>query len=207
LKPKRLHGLVAAIARLIRSATFGRMLQAAGDRLDLRELVEVVDMHDRPGRQRALEHLRRLVRPVEVDLVGAKAEAQRLVVLELRDHLGEGALALEDATDRVEVVGLVRPRQAHPRVAERQEVVELAVAPDDLLLGEDEERRAVGGDQRVDGDAVDARHRLDRLRAGELVHHPELVADDRRALIERPGRGLRVVVAHCSSGARASACR
>ena len=177
----------------------GRDPELLGDLLGERELVEVIEVDDDPGRERLLERRTRLVGPVEVDLVGRDAVAQGLVEFELRHDLGQGALAVHQSTDRVEVVGLVGPSQPSVGHPQAQDLVQLTIAGHDLALGEHEERRAVALEQQLDRHALDVRHRRGRLDPRELVHHPHLVTDEGGSLVgSLGGRGLVLGHGACS---------
>ena len=155
LKPKRLQVGSPSTAMLTRTATRGLRSVFARHRLDAHDLVEVVDVHDRAARTAFSSAASGLYGPLKWICARATPPQQRLVVLERRDHLGPRALAVEDAADGLEVVGLVRPGDAHARVAARERVVELAVARHQRALREDEQRRAVLGHEVGDRDAVD----------------------------------------------------
>jgi hypothetical protein len=162
---------------------------ALGDALRSCELVEVVEVDDGAVPEGALQDGLGLVRAVEMNLVGRDAQMDRLVVLEFAHDLGPCALAVEDPANRVEVVRLVGPGDPYTGAAEGEGVAKLSISGDEGLLGEDEERRTMGGYQVLHSHAVDMRLGVHRSDAPELVHESALVADEDRTFVARLLRG------------------
>ena len=143
---------------------------ALGDALRSCELVEVIEVDDGAVPEGALQDGLGLVRAVEMNLVGRDAQVHGLVVLEFAHDLRPCPLAVEDAADRVEVVRLVGPGDPYTGATEGEGVAKLSISGDEGLLGEDEERRTIGGHQLLHGHTVDMRLGVHRSDAPELVH-------------------------------------
>ena len=162
---------------------------ALGDALRGRELVEVIEVDDGAVLEGALQDGLGLVRAVEMNLLGSDAQVEGLVVLESAHDFGPCPLAVEDPADRVEVVRLVGPRDPYAGAAEGEGVAKLSISGDEGLLGEDEERRPIGGHQLLHGHAVDMRMGTHGSDVPELVHQAALVADEDRTFVARLVRG------------------
>ena len=147
------------------------------------EFLRVIDMNQAIPLDGPKQVLLALGGAVEDDQVGRHTVREGLVVFEAGDHLRHGTLLVEDAADRVQVIRLVRPCEAHLRIACGESPHRLAHVLPQRTLGKDEQRRAEPATQAIQADTIDLslcdhRHvlaRLARHRRNDPFQHRSFV--------------------------------
>jgi hypothetical protein len=121
------------------------------DGVEQQQLVPVIDLDHRAFAHGEFEAGAGFVRSVEDDVASGDAVAACFFILKLAHHLGDAALAVEDAADGVEVVGFVAPREARVRIAALESFTSAADFLTQRALGKNEERRAETSGEVGDG--------------------------------------------------------
>ena len=132
-------------------------LRLRGDLGEQKKFIEIIDLDHRAFIRRALEDFATFAGSIENDVVARDAILTSLVIFEFGHYLGNGAFLVKDAADRIEVIGLVGPRELNVGIAARKRAVRLTISGTQRCFGEDEERAAMLLDELRDGDAVDFR--------------------------------------------------